>query len=126
MGATTDRGGLAGVARACVVVGAMMGVQILNDAREGGDGARARARDAFGEEVREVVRGRVRGVVRGVRRVRWRRGGGVEGDGARGERGSAATFATTAVSLDGGRERRRRGRARNACSWMDVRGRRER
>ena len=44
VGATTDRGGLAGVARACVVVGAMMGVRILNDAREGARTLGAHAR----------------------------------------------------------------------------------
>ena len=56
-----------------------------------------------------MVRGRVRGG-RGVRRVRWRRGGGVEGDGARG----GAASACGDVRDDGGEsgrggERRRAG-----------------
>ena len=101
VGTSTDDGDVEGVARACVVVGAMVGVRILNDAREGGDGARARA----------VKSGRRCARWYAVGCVGWFAacvafGGGAVGAWRETARAasaaSAATFATTAVSLDGG------------------------
>ena len=101
VGASTDRGGLAGVARACVVVGAMMGVRILNDAREGGDGARARAMRSGRRCARWYAVGCVGWFAACVAF-----GGGAVGawreTASAASAASAATFATTAVSLDGG------------------------